>query len=186
MPPRSLAFYLDVISTGTVLGARPTDSPERVTGILGPDYAENSAGDGSMWRDYGMVEFSWQRDGAGRPWAGHHFTLQVHRLARSGGGGKDVNEVIRARYGRFARHVRFSTLRQRLEKRGAALLEIPGYAGNAPYYRTYWQPDSLVSVTVIAARGEYSTPERARIGDVYTIGSPVTAEEVASQQVRSR
>ncbi|MFF3414930.1 hypothetical protein ACFYW9_09550 [Streptomyces sp. NPDC002698] len=30
MTPHSLAFYLDVITSGTVLGAKPTDSPDQV------------------------------------------------------------------------------------------------------------------------------------------------------------
>ncbi|MGW5104826.1 hypothetical protein [Streptomyces sp. NPDC004100] len=42
MTPHSLAFYLDVITSGTFLGARPTDSPDQVTAILGADFAENS------------------------------------------------------------------------------------------------------------------------------------------------
>ncbi|MFI0218071.1 hypothetical protein [Streptomyces lydicus] len=60
MTPHSLAFYVDVVTSGTVLGARPTDSPDRVTAILGSDFAENSLNDHSMWRDYGSAACPWK------------------------------------------------------------------------------------------------------------------------------
>ncbi|MBB5122100.1 hypothetical protein AF335_08650 [Streptomyces eurocidicus] len=175
MTPYSLAFYMDVVASGTVLGARPTDPPDRVDEALGREFAENSPGEYQMWRDYGMVEFFWSRASADLPWAGHHFTLQVHRLARAGG--KTVDQSIRDRYGRFDRRLRFEKLRRLLARRGAPLLEIPDPA-NSPNYRTYWQPDSLVSLSVIGAREEFLTPDGLRIGDVYSITPPTTPEEV--------
>ncbi|MFI0153971.1 hypothetical protein [Streptomyces lydicus] len=72
---------MDVVTSGTVLGAKPTDSPDRVTAILGSDFAENSLNNHSMWRDFGMADFSWVRESPDSPWEGHHFTLQVHRLS---------------------------------------------------------------------------------------------------------
>lgn len=77
MTPHSLAFYVDVVTTGTVLGVGPEASPDRVTAVLGPDFAENAFGAGSMFRDYGLAEFFWDRPSAEQPWSGHHFTLQV-------------------------------------------------------------------------------------------------------------
>ncbi|KUL38842.1 hypothetical protein ADL22_16385 [Streptomyces sp. NRRL F-4489] len=177
MTPYSLAFYVDVVSSGTVLGARPTDSPDQVTGVLGPEFAENSFDPSDMWRDYGLAEFFWSREDSGQPWTGHHFTLQVHRLAH-GRCGAQVNAEIRDRYGRFARRLRFDKLQRLLLKRGTPLVEVPEARANSPYYRTYWQPDSLVSVTTIAAHGEYSTPDNLRIGDVYSIGALMTPDEV--------
>ncbi|GAA0471576.1 hypothetical protein ABZ951_33615 [Streptomyces sp. NPDC046215] len=183
MTPYSLAFYMDVVTTGTVLGARPADSPERVTEVLGPDFAEGRSGDLGMYRDYGLTEFFWDRACAGQPWSGHHFTLQVHRLAY-----RDrtlVNDTLRARYGRFAPRLRFAKLRRLLERRGVPLLEVPEIPGNAPYYRTFWQPGSQVAVSVIATYGEYSTPDNLRVGDVDRIQAPVTAEEVAWRRARA-
>ncbi len=93
LTPHSLAFYVDVVTSGTVLGAKPTDSPDRVTAILGSDFAENSLNDHIMWRDYGMAEFSWVRESPDSPWEGHHFTLQVHRLSHWGGSIVNTSDV---------------------------------------------------------------------------------------------
>ncbi|MFF8786178.1 hypothetical protein [Streptomyces sp. NPDC015125] len=182
MTPYSLAFYLDVVTTGTVLGVGPADPPDRVTKALGPGFAENGFGDHSMFRDYGLAEFFWDRVSAGHPWSGHHFTLQVHRLAC-----RDralVNDALRARYGRFTPRLRFEKLRRLLERRGVSLVEIPEIPVNAPYFRTFWQPDSHVAVSVMATYGEYSTPDHMRVGDVYSIHAPMTAEEVERRRER--
>ncbi|GAA3179110.1 hypothetical protein GCM10017688_34810 [Streptomyces ramulosus] len=176
LTPYSLAFYVDVVATGTLLGVGPAGSPDQVTRALGPDLAENSFGNHSLCRDYGLVEFSWDRARADQPWSGNHFTLQVHRLAC-----RDrtlVNEELRARYGRFASRLRFEKLRRLLERRGVPLLEIPEIPANAPYFRTFWQPDSQVAVSTIGTHGEYSTPDNLKVGDVYSIHAPMTAEEV--------
>ncbi|MDX2708365.1 hypothetical protein PV350_36770 [Streptomyces sp. PA03-6a] len=176
MTPYSLAFYMDVITTGTVLGVDPADSPDRVTEFLGPDFAENAFGSLSMCRDYGLVEFYWHRGAADHPWSGHHFSLQVHRLAF-----RDrtlVNAEMRARYGRFTPRLRFDKLRRLLDRRGVPLLEVPEIPANAPYFRTFWQPRSHVAVSVIGTYGRYSTPDNLRVGDVYKVQAPVSVEEV--------
>ncbi|MEU8674691.1 hypothetical protein [Streptomyces sp. NPDC048560] len=180
MTPHSLAFYTDVIRSGTVLGAKPTDSPDQVTAILGSDFAENSPDGRSMWRDYGMVEFFWGRESRDHPWEGHHFTLQVHRLSW---GGSVVNREIRERYGRFDRHLRFDKLERLLAKRGVRMEDVPD--SNAPVYSLHWQPVSQVSVMA------FRSPERgerrrggARIGDVYALSSSMSAEQVAWYRAR--
>ncbi|MFI7104205.1 hypothetical protein ACIBK8_33285 [Streptomyces sp. NPDC050161] len=176
MTPYSLAFYVDVIATGTVLGVRPTSSPDHVTEALGPGFAENSFDDLTMCRDYGLAEFFWDRACADQPWSGHHFTLQVHRLAE--GNRALAGETLRARYGRFAPRLRFGKLQHLLQRRGIPLLEIPELPANAPYYRTFWQPGSQAAVSVVGTYGEYTTPDKLRVGDVYSIQAPMTAEEV--------
>ncbi|MFF2363861.1 hypothetical protein ACFVU0_14270 [Streptomyces sp. NPDC058122] len=179
MTPYSLSFYVDVVTTGTVLGLGPADSPDRVTGVLGSDFAENSFSDRSLCRDYGLAEFYWSRGRADHPWAGDHFTLQVHKLAY-----RDrtlVNEGLRARYGRFTPRLRFAKLERLLKRRGVPLLEIPEIPANAPYFRTFWQSDSQVAVSVIGTYGEYSTPSNLRVGDVYRIQAPMSAKEVESR-----
>ncbi|MFJ4988584.1 hypothetical protein ACIP9H_32880 [Streptomyces sp. NPDC088732] len=176
MTPYSLAFYVDVVTTGTVLGVGSADSPERVTAVLGPRFAEGGFDDVSLFRDYGLAEFYWHRASTGDLWEGHHVTLQVHRLADRDRG--IVNEVLRARYGRFAPRLRFEKLRRLLDRRGVPLVEVPEISANAPYFRTYWQPRVQVGVSVIGTHGEYSTPDRLRVGDVYKIHVPMTAREV--------
>ncbi|MFJ5776248.1 hypothetical protein [Streptomyces sp. NPDC093094] len=176
MTPYSLAFYMDVVTTGTVLGMGPANSPDDVTEVLGPDFGENVFNNRSMCRDYGLAEFYWDRASADLPWSGHHFSLQVHRLAYPNR--IPVEDVLRARYGRFTPRLRFEKLQRLLARRGVPLPEIPEIPANAPYFRTFWQPDSRVAVSVIGMHGKYSTPENLRVGDVYKIHAPVTAEEV--------
>ncbi|MFG3146053.1 hypothetical protein [Streptomyces sp. NPDC048243] len=183
MTPYSLSFYVDVVTTAGVLGVGPADSPERVTEVLGPDFAENISGNLSMWRDYGLAEFFWGRASSALPWSGSHFSLQVHRLAYRAPG--VVNEAIRARYGRFTPRLRFEKLRRLLEHRGVPLLEVPELPANSPYFRTYWQPSSRVAVSVIGVCGEYSTPRNLRVGDVYKIQSSVSADEVEWRRTRA-
>lgn len=166
MTPYSLAFSMDAVTSGTVMGVRPSDSPEGVTAVLGSGYAENVSGAHTMWRDYGLAEFFWSREAAGRPWRGHHFTLQVHRLAY--GDPAILNPELRARYGRFARRLRFAKLRALLDRRGVPLLEVPSPMG-APAHRLFRRPASGVTVTVVAAREPYATPQGLRPGDVYAI-----------------
>ncbi|XIE77262.1 hypothetical protein AB6O49_00935 [Streptomyces sp. SBR177] len=182
MTPYSLAFYLDVITSGTVLGARPTDSPEQVSAVLGNDFAENSPDGRGMWRDYGLAEFFWQRESPDHPWVGHHFTLQVHRLSSLGGAA--VNPVIRARYGRFARRLRHAKLERLLDRRGVRLEEVPD--PNGPEYALHWQPDSRVSVltrrTTRSGQGRRGSGDRA--GYVYAVHSSTSAEQVAFYRAR--
>lgn len=176
LTPHSLAFYMDVVTTGTLLGVGPADSPDRVTKVLGSAFAEDTFGDHSMCRDYGLAEFYWDRASADHPWSGHHFTLQVHRLAY-----RDrtlVSGALRARYGRFTPRLRFEKLQRLLMRRGVPLLEIAAIPVFAPHFRTFWQPDSHVAVSAIGTYGEHTTPDNLRVGDVYSVHAPLTAEEV--------
>ncbi|MFE1831478.1 hypothetical protein [Streptomyces yangpuensis] len=171
MTPYSLAFYLDALTTGTVLGLRPDDSPERVAEVLGTEYGENSRRD-TMWRDYGLVEFHWHRHHPAGPWSGHHVSLQVHRLAHRARALTDG--ALRARYGRFAPRLRFDKLHRLLERRGAPLMRLPEVPPYAPYFRMHEHPASRAVVTVVSTYGEYSTPRNLRPGDVYAIRLPAT------------
>ncbi|MEU5657244.1 hypothetical protein ABZ802_16700 [Streptomyces sp. NPDC047737] len=184
MTPYSLAFYVDAVRTGTVLGLRPSDSPGRVADVMGTDFAENRAGKRAMFRDYGLAEFHWQRAAAGDPWSGHHFSLQVHRLVH--GDRTAPGEVLGARYGRFAPRLPFEKLRRLLDRRGVPLVEIPEPAANAPRFRTFWQPGSLTAVHFIGARDPHRAPGELRVGDVYRIEAPVTAQQVAWREERAR
>lgn len=37
-----------------------------------------------MIRDFGLVEFTWERSSASRPWRGLRFTVRLHRLRTAG------------------------------------------------------------------------------------------------------
>ncbi|WP_329231459.1 hypothetical protein OG488_21315 [Streptomyces sp. NBC_01460] len=184
MTPYSLAFYVHTVTTGTVLGLRPADSPDRVAAVMGTDFAENAFGRRTLVRDYGLAEFHFHRDRGGAPWSGHHFSLQVHRLAR-----RDralPGEVLRARYGRFAPRLRFEKLQRLLDRRGVPLVEIPESPANGPSYRTFWQPGSRTAVSFVAVRGAGGTPGDPPVGDVYRIQAPVTAAEVEMRGALAR
>ncbi|MGW2425789.1 hypothetical protein ACWC0C_42290 [Streptomyces sp. NPDC001709] len=173
---------MDVVMSGTVLGAKPTDSPDQVSAILSSDFAENSTDDYSMWRDYGLVEFFWVRESPDHPWEGHHFALQVHRL--SNWGSSIVNKAIRERYGRFDRHLRFDKLQRLLSNRGVCLEDVPD--ANAPAFTLHWQPASQVSVMAFRER-EWGRPRRRGndlVGDVHKISSSLTAEQVVWNRAR--
>lgn len=178
MTPHSLAFYVDVVTTGTVLGVGPAHSPEHLAKVLGPDFAEDTFSDHSMCRGYGFAEFSYDRASADHPWSGRHFSLYVHRLAYRNRNRANVHDVLRARYGRFTSRLRFEKLRRLLARRGVPLVEIPEVPTFAPYFRTFWQPDSQVAISVIGTYGEHETPDNLRVGDVYSIRGPLAAEEV--------
>ncbi|MFE5241013.1 MULTISPECIES: hypothetical protein [unclassified Streptomyces] len=172
MTPYSLAFYVHTVTTGTVLGLRPADSPDRVAAVMGTDFAENAFGRRTMVRDYGLAEFHFHRDRGDAPWAGHHFSLQVHRLAR-----RDrtlPGEVLRARYGPFAPRLRFEKLHRLLDRRGVPLVEIPEPAANGPRYRTFWQPGSRTAVSFTTSRDTGGRPGSPPVGEVYRIQAPVT------------
>ncbi|MFJ1549869.1 hypothetical protein [Streptomyces sp. NPDC088246] len=73
-----LAFFAQVVARSTVRGLDCSSTPDQVTAWLG-DYGENLRGD-LMWRDYGLVEFTWERPSGKEPWQGCRFTVQCHRL----------------------------------------------------------------------------------------------------------
>ncbi|ELP62260.1 hypothetical protein ACKI1I_33790 [Streptomyces turgidiscabies] len=182
MTPYSLAFYMDVVTTGTVLGVSPADSPERVVEVLGPGFTEDIRNDHNLCLGGGLVEFFWNRASVDDPWSGYHLTLQVRRLAYRNR--THVPDVLRTRYGRFTPRLRFEKLRRLLARRGVTLVEIPEIVSSGPYFRTFWQPESLVAVTVIGTYGEYETPENLRVGDVYSIHGPITAKDVERRRAR--
>ncbi|MGW2911906.1 hypothetical protein ACWC9X_15820 [Streptomyces asoensis] len=173
---------MDVVMSGTVLGAKPTDSPDQVDAILGSDFAENSPSHHSMGRDYGLAEFFWVRESPEHPWEGHHFTLQVHRLTHYGS--SIVNGAIRERYGRFDRHLRFDKLQRLLSNRGVRLEDVPD--ANAPAFTLHWQPASQVSVMAFREREGHRRRRHGNdlVGHVHKISSSLTAEQVAWNKTR--
>jgi len=162
-------FAADIVATGTVLGADTSHSPDQVTDVLGEDYAENHRR-GLMWRDWGLVEFFWQRNAVARPWRGTHFSVQLHRLAA---GVLTVEPALSQRYGAFGSCLLVTDLREALSDRGIDLVEIPA-AG--PGIQEYWQPASHVVVLVDQNR---ETP-----GTVVKISASLDGQAVAVRQRR--
>jgi hypothetical protein len=91
-----LEFYADVLCSGTVLGLDAHSTPEQVTAVLGTDFGEYLTRE-VMIRDFGLVEFTWERRRADRTWRPAGFAVQVHRLESAGT--EVVNPAIRAAYG---------------------------------------------------------------------------------------
>ncbi|WP_432852319.1 hypothetical protein ACQPXB_14930 [Amycolatopsis sp. CA-161197] len=142
-----------------MLGADVTWSPERVVAFFGDDSGENRH-PRRLWYDFGLVEFSWDRASADRPWSGHHLSVQAHRLTH----GVTPEPVLVERYGPFSGPVAFADVAAELERRGVELVERPGSDADI---REYLQPRSFTSVLVVAG-GYYGDP-----GDVYNVSSPV-------------
>jgi hypothetical protein len=94
-----LEFYADVLCSGSVLGLDAHSTPEQVTAVLGTTFGEYRSR-GAMIRDFGLVEFTWERRRADRMWRGVGFAVQIHRLETAG---TDVaNPAIRAACGPFS------------------------------------------------------------------------------------
>jgi hypothetical protein len=169
----SVQFFVDVIARAVVLGVPPDVDPDHVTSVLGNEFGENRWRN-VMWRDYGLVEFAWERADGNQPWRGTGLSVQVHRLATIGP--EVANAVLTAHYGRLPLTVSFAEVRARLSALSIALVEVPA---SSPEYREFWQPDSLVSVLVSASDGN-DVPE----GCIYAISGPLPAEAVASRRDR--
>ncbi|MFF4370139.1 hypothetical protein [Streptomyces sp. NPDC001594] len=107
----------------------------------------------------------------------------MHRLAYWGGDAI-VNRAIRNRYGRFDRHLRFDKPRRLLANRGVGLEDVPDV--NAPACTLHWQPASQVSVVAFRQREWGRPPRRGNqlVGDVNSISSSMTAEQVAWNRAR--
>jgi hypothetical protein len=171
-PVGDLEFYADVLRTGTVLGLDAHSTPEQVIAVLGTDFGEYRSR-GAMIRDFGLVEFTWERGRADRAWRGVRFAVQVHRLETAG---TDVpNPAIRAAYGPFpAARPRLGEVRALLDAKCWPLRELP--CGD-PEFRELWQPESGVSVLAGPHKGaSVSGPDNL---PVYRIEAPLTVGQAA-------
>lgn len=92
-----LAFHVNVVATGAVLGAAPSHAPDDVTARLGAAFAENRIG-ACVWRDYGAVEFFWERSPGSTGYRATHFSIQVHQLDNDP---EQMNGAVRRVYGGF-------------------------------------------------------------------------------------
>jgi hypothetical protein len=153
-----LSFFADVVVTGQVLGVDASCTPEEVTRVLG-QYAENRQRN-RMWRDYGVIEFFWDRVSATEPWQGTHLSLQVHRLR---GDPTQMNEAVRRAYGDFAARLPFHELRVATSEAGSRLIEVRDRPPDE--VREYANPERAVTVLVATTAGNLGLDE----GEVWTV-----------------
>lgn len=161
----ALEFAVDVVTFGSVLGVGPRVGPEEVCAVLGGDFGENRQKH-LMWRDFGLVEFFWERESGSDPWQGTHFSVQFHRLTWLAADG--VGEAIGRRYGSFGSALDFEELRAALDGAGVPLEELHPAS---PDVREYWQAESQAAV-LVQADGEDA-------GTVFRITAPLSAEMLA-------
>jgi hypothetical protein len=156
-----LDFFIDVVVSGAVLGVGLTDPPETVSRVLGDGYVDDERST-TLRRDYGLVEFFWNRRSRSQPWYPSGFTVQVHRL-----GAVDVDAGLVARLGPFGDRVRHRDLDDELRRLGYRLEEIITRDADGPGYRRFWLAESRTSVTVAATGWQ-----RSSAGDVWSISGP--------------
>ncbi|WP_433890554.1 hypothetical protein [Streptomyces sp. CA-111067] len=176
-----LEFYADVLSSGTVLGLDAHSTPEQVTAVLGTDFGEHRTRE-VMTRDFGLVEFTWERRRADRTWRGVGSAVQVHRLETVGP--EVVNPAIRAAYGPFSSAIpRLGEIRALLDAERWPLRDVPGAD---PEFHELWQPESEVFVLAGPRRSSLSCGTDDL--PLYRIGAPLTLGQavVRSQGSASR
>ncbi|GAB2955655.1 hypothetical protein GCM10027280_50220 [Micromonospora polyrhachis] len=164
-----MAFFVDVVRTGTVAGADWTFTPDEVAQAMGIEPAENQNGR-SLWHDYGLVEFFWEQTADGQSWRGTHFSVQVHRL----GGGVEyvlppvVADATATATATASDEVAFDALCQALEP--VSLVPMPW---SDPDLHAWCQPDSTVLVLVVTDDPDpASHASTVRPGHVYKISAP--------------
>lgn len=154
-------FFADVVASGAVLGAGVGDGPDAVARVLGGEFTE-AKDRRRMRRDYGLVEFCWERLPGAGDWHATGFTVQVHRLAS----GISVAGDLTRRYGPFGRRLPFTDLAAALARPGYRLAGITGQA-DRPGWTRYWLAEARVCVIVTAvAHGGLDA------GDVFSISAP--------------
>jgi hypothetical protein len=161
---RDLSFFVDAVTTGRILGVDAACTPEEVTDTLG-EYAENIR-DNVMWRDYGAIEFFWERTTSREPWEGTHLSVQIHRLS---GYPEQMNAAVQQVYGEFREHLRFDELRTALANIDCDLVEL---SRHPPYdTREYVNPRPAVTIVVAVDDSHLGIDE----GDVWSItcGNPI-------------
>lgn len=162
---RGLDFYAEVLCSGTVLGLDAHSAPEEVTAVLGEEFGEHRTRR-AMVRDFGLVEFSWERTSAERPWQALGFAVQPHRLETAAP--ELAGPALRAAYGAFtAAPPRLADVRALLDPQLWPLDELPFPEVE---FRQVWQPLSG-SVVLLGPRKDARTAPLDTL-PVYRIGAP--------------
>ncbi|MGC4876807.1 hypothetical protein ACLQ26_11185 [Micromonospora sp. DT43] len=124
-----LAFYVDAARSGSILGVGPGSTADEIQNALGRDFVDD-ARRGRMRRDYGLVEFQFNRSGSG--WLCFGMAIQVHRLPS--GGTRIIPAALRDRYGQLAASVDADLFAQALAMRGGQIVR-EGVEGEFTRYR---------------------------------------------------
>jgi hypothetical protein len=162
-----LEFYAEVLCAGTVLGLDAQSTPEHVTAVLGAELGEYRTRD-VMVRDFGLVEFSWERAFAERSWRGLGFAVHVYRLGTAPAG--LANPALRAAYGDFpAAPPRLGDVRALADGQGWQLDELPC---RETEFRQVRQPDSG-AVALLGPRQDARSYDSDEL-PLYRINAPRT------------
>jgi hypothetical protein len=102
-------FFVDLTTTGTVLGLDHTSTPEAVHAVFGGEHTPPVD-------DFGLVEFGWQDREV------TYFGAQAHRLAWLAG---EVEPVLVERYGEFPARLDVDELREAVAGQSFPLEEQP-------------------------------------------------------------
>ncbi|HEY8478235.1 MAG TPA: hypothetical protein VIL71_00255 [Spirillospora sp.] len=148
-----LGFFVDLVTTGTVLGLDHTSDLATVEEVLGTGrtFPVSRSGD-VLVSDFGLVEFGWRRSPARGGWEVTYYGAQTHRLrwlADEGG----IEPPLLERYGPFRRLLDVGELDAAVRARGFALERVPAANPDCDEYR---QPDSGLEVVALSAPDEDS------------------------------
>ncbi|MEU8268617.1 hypothetical protein AB0B89_15785 [Sphaerisporangium sp. NPDC049002] len=157
-----LAFYVTALTTGTVLGLRIGSRAEEVERVLGPDFLDDP-GRGTLRRDYGLVEFGFERD---HGWMCRVISIQVHRLA--GQQGDTVPTRLREKYGSFAPYVPYEILAPALASYGYTT-HIDRQESPYPGLRVLQVDQTGTEIVVVADKEAERAGGRPGHGDVWSI-----------------
>ncbi|MEV5576768.1 hypothetical protein AB0L06_42655 [Spirillospora sp. NPDC052269] len=138
-----LDFFVDLMTTGTVLGIDHTSDLATVEGVLGPGCTSELSPSVRL-SDFGLIEFGWYRSGPQDEWEVTYFGAQTHRLpwlTRDG----SIEAALVDRYGDFRPRLDFDELHTAVQARGFTLEECPSLNDDCV---EYWEPTTRMGLVV--------------------------------------
>ncbi|PPK69695.1 hypothetical protein V5P93_006662 [Actinokineospora auranticolor] len=143
-----LDFFVDLMTTRTVLGLDHTSTVAEVAAVLGPGkisktWRGRQDGGDTMRIDDGLAEFVWTRWPPLNTWYLAHYGAYPNRLD-----GKNKFPALNAHYGRFRRtELLFDELAAAIRARGFTLeLDYEWTRNDADDHRQYYEPSSGMSL----------------------------------------
>ncbi|MCC3330935.1 hypothetical protein [Nocardia abscessus] len=130
--PNYIDFLADTACAGSILGIHSGASIDEVNRSIGSGgFVDNiDKKQRSLVRDYGLMEFGFQRDSSNE-WQCWSAIIQVHRLQYE----TTIPQPILRVYGSFPEEINISELDSALRNRGADLDEIEMNMTGYRYYR---------------------------------------------------
>lgn len=138
-----LDFFVDLMTTGTVLGVDHASDLATVEEILGYG-CTSEISPSVMLSDFGLIEFGWHRGGPRDDWRVTYFGAQAHRLpwlTRE----NLIETALVDRYGGFRSRLDFDELRTALQARGFTLEDRPSLNDDCA---EYWEPTTRMGIVV--------------------------------------